>query len=383
MSIFNQNHKYSISVKFNPKKNGLGIVFIQVITERKRLLKSVGVNCLESNFIAEARDLKFISRKDQNHEYKNQQIRIAFNEIENSILEVIKQYGRINIELAKIAIDNKYAKRDTLKDYANEYIKNKPLKESTKKRYEIITSTVIEKWFVNTSILEVNQMWLQRCYKHLKDANYAGNTIWSIFKFIRSIVNFAIDTGTNMPYPFGNKRGLFKMPAYKNPDRHYLSDAQIELIKGYHTDKDVMKRNVSRWFVLQVYLGCRASDLNNFSMDKIKDGKYYITDVKTSNQHFIPLYKELTDAMENIQCPMYSYDVYNRTIKAIGADLNFNFTLTTHVARHTFAVRWITLGGREKTGMNFMGIKESKTFDIYKKLTDQSMVDEANKIFGK
>lgn len=87
--------------------------------------------------------------------------------------------------------------------------------------------------------------------------------------------------------------------------------------------------------------------------------------------------------MDNIQGPMYSYDVYNRTIKAIGAALNFNFTLTTHVARHTFAVRWITLGGREKTGMNFMGIKESKTFDIYKKLTDQSMVDEANKIFGK
>lgn len=357
-------------------------MFIQVITERKRLLKSVGVNCLESNFVSDARDLKFISRKDGNHEYKNQQIRLAFIEVENSILEIIKQYGRINSELAKIAIDNKYAKRDTIKDFALQYIESKPLKEGTKRRYSIIITTVIEKWYPNTSILEVNQLWLSKCYKQMIDCKYAGNTIWSIFKFIRSVVNFAIDTGIDMSYPFGNKRGLFKMPAYKNPDRHYLSDQQVELIKTYYDNPDVMKRNVSRWFVLQIYLGCRASDLKNFSLDKIKDGKYYITDVKTNNQHFVPLYKELTEAMQNINAPMYAYDVYNRTIKAIGKELGLNFNLTSHVARHTFAVRWITLGGREKTGMNFMGIKESKTFDIYKKLTDQGMIDEASKIFG-
>lgn len=360
----------------------MGIVFIQIITERKRLLKSVGVNCLEANFNSNSTDLKFISKKDPQHEYKNQQIRLAFNEAENSILEVIKLYGRINIELAKIAIDNKYAKRDTLKDFAEQYIDSKPLKDSTKRRYKIIVDMVFGKWYANTSIMEVNQAWLQRCHKQLLDAKYAGNTIWSIFKFIRSITNFAIDTGIDMPYPFGAKRGLFKMPIYKNPDRHYLSNEQIELIKGYYNDPDVMKRNVSRWFVLQIYLGCRASDLNNHSQDKIKDGKYYITDVKTGNQHFVPLYDELIEAMNNINGPMYAYDVYNRTIKAIGKELKLNFTLTTHVARHTFCCMYLNKGGSFEVLKKIVGVSLDKTIKVYGKITDNRVSSEVFKIFG-
>lgn len=377
------NLNFSLTVMCKEKKNGTGIVFIQLIVMRKPLLKTTGVNCLPDNFVKAATDFKYVSRKDPQHEYKNQQIKLMYNTVENAVLEIIKQYGQITPELAKIALDNKYAKRDTLLDFAKQYVRDKPLKPNTVRRYQAVIATVIEKYYPNTSLVEITPPWLQQMHANLLKLKYKGNTIWTIFKFVKSVVNFAIDMGVGMNYPFGAKKGLFKMPTYKNPDRNFLSTEQIDQIKTYYNSLNVMQRNVARWFVLQIYLGCRASDLQNFSLDKIKDNRYYITDVKTENQHYVPLYPKLVEAIENLEGPMYAYTVYNREVKAIGIDMKLPFALTTHVARHTFAVQWINFGGRDGTAKAMMGISLDKTFAVYKKLTNQSIDDEAGRIFGK
>jgi len=360
---------YSLSIIFTEKKNGSGIVYVQVLVNRKRLLKTTGINCRKENFIKGAADFKYISRKDPQHEYKNQQIRMAYNDAEKSLLEVIRLYGNLNIDLAKIAIDNKYSKIDTLAEYAQRYIDTKPLAENTKKRYGAILRTNILPEYKNTGIVEITPKWLGLFHQKLIKDGYEGTSIWTIFKFIKSALNLAADS-IEFPFPIGSKKGQYKMPPYKNPERHFLSLEQIEKIKEYHNSTDTTWRNASRWFVLQIYLGCRAGDLQNYSKHQIKDGRYYLTDEKTENPHYIPMYPKLQEAIDNIERPISSYDKYNKAVKAIGRDMGLPFELTTHVARHTFAVSKLNAGVSTETTMKTMGIKKHSTFAVYGKITD-------------
>lgn len=133
--LSNRNLNYSLTAICKEKKNGAGIVYLQVLVMRKQILKATGINCLVSNVVNGAADFKYISKKDPQHAYKDPQIKIQFNQVKESILEAVKQYGHLNPDLAKLAIDNKYAKRDTLLDFVKKYVADKDLKPNTKKRY--------------------------------------------------------------------------------------------------------------------------------------------------------------------------------------------------------------------------------------------------------
>lgn len=368
---------YSLSIIFTEKKEGRGIVYVQIVVNRKRLLKTTGINCKKEHFIKAAPEFKYIHRNDPQHAYKNQQIRMAYNEVEKNILEVIRLYGGLNIDLAKIAIDNKYAKIDTLAEYAQRYIDSKPLAENTKRRYKAIIRVNILPEYKNTAIVEITPKWLTLFHQKLIKEGYEGTSIWTIFKFIKSALNLAADS-IEFPFPIGSKKGLFKMPPYKNPERHFLSLEQIEKFKQYHDSTDPTWRNASRWFMLQVYLGCRASDLQNFKKHQIKDGRYYLTDVKTANPHYVPMYPALQEAINNIERPIMSYDKYNKAVKAIGEDMGLPFDLTTHVARHTFAISKLNAGVSTETTMKVMGIKKHSTFAVYGKITDSKVDGEFN-----
>jgi len=366
---------YSISVIHNEKANGSGIVMLQVIVNRKKVRKSTGINCHRTNFNKGASDFKYISRKDPQHEYKNQQIKFSYNELEQSIIEVIRIYGSMNIDLAKLAIGNKYSKIDTLAEYARRYIDTKPLAPNTKKRYEAILRVNLLPDYGNTAIVEITPKWLGLFHQKLIKQGYEGTSIWTVFKFIKSALNLAADS-IEFPFPLGSKKGQYKMPPYKNPERHFLSLEQIEKIKNYHNSTDTTWRNASRWFILQIYLGCRAGDLQNYASHQIKDGRYYLTDEKTANPHYIPMYPSLQEAINNIERPIPSYDKYNKAVKAIGVDMGLPFPLTTHVARHTFAVSKLNAGISTETTMKTMGIKKHSTFAVYGKITDSKVDGE-------
>jgi integrase/recombinase XerD len=383
--------KYSLTVKHVTKNDSSnGIVYLQVIVDRKRLMKTTGVNCDASNFNSAANDFRYVEKKDRNWLYKNQQIRESYLEVEAAILSVIKQYNRFDIVLAKIALENKYSKADTLLDYAIKYLGKSGLSSKTIARYTHIINANIKPMFSNVTLIEVTTTWLMSFESYLRNQKkttgkpmYEGNTIWSILKFVRSVLNYAMDNGVDLSYPFGNKRGLYKMPEYKNPDRDYLSDEQIEIIKTYYSHSEALLRNVSKWFVLQCYLGCRFSDLVNFSLDKIKDNRYYITDVKTKNQHYVPLYPELIEAInEAPSIVMYSYNVYLVNLKRIGLEMGLPFKLTTHTARHSFCTRWLNRGGSYEALKPIVGITLDKTVRIYGKITNNRIDDEANRILG-
>lgn len=366
---------YSLSVTFHEKKNGHGIIYIQLITDRKKIQKSTGLNCHRDHFIKNAPDFKYISRKDPQHEYKNQQIRLAYNDAEKSVLEVQRLYGNITHDLAKLALANQYARIDTLAEYAQRYIDVKDLARNTVRRYEAIIRTNILPEYKHTAIVEITPKWLGLFHQKLIKAGYEPTSIWTIFKFIKSVLMLASES-IEFPFPLGSKKGQYKMPQYKNPERHFLSLAQIDLIREYNDSTDVTWRNASRWFVLQIHLGCRASDLQNYPKHQIKDSRYYLTDVKTRNPHYVPLYGALLEAIAKIERPMLSYDKYNKAIREIGRDLKLPFKLTTHVARHTFAVSKLNAGVSTETVMRVMGIKKHSTFAVYGKITDSKIDKE-------
>jgi site-specific recombinase XerD len=56
------------------------------------------------------------------------------------------------------------------------------------------------------------------------------------------------------------------------------------------------------------------------------------------------------------------------------------FPLTTHVAKHTFAVSKLNAGISSESIMKTMGIKKRCTFAIYGKITDEKVNDELRKL---
>ena len=360
---------YSLSVVFAEKKNSKGIVYLQLIVGRKKLQKSTGVNCMLEHFVKGASDFKYISRKDYLYEHKNQQIKAAYLDAEKAVLECVRQYGSLTPDLAKLALSNKYSQAETLVEYAQRYVDTKDLAPNTRRRYEAVIRVNFSPEYKHTAIVEITPKWLALFHQKLIKQGYEGTSIRTVFKFLKSVLMLASDS-LDFPFPLGSKKGQYKMPPYKNPERHFLSLEQIEAVKAYNLSTDTTLRNASRWFVLQIYLGCRASDLQNYARHQIKDGRYYLTDVKTRNPHYVPLYPALAEAVKGIERPIFSYDKYNAAVRFIGKELGLPFPLTTHVARHTFAVSKLNAGISSETTMRAMGIKKHTTFAVYGKITD-------------
>jgi integrase len=353
-------------------------VYIQVIFQRKRYLKSTGVKCSEENFDKSAQDFRYVKRQDKLHEYKNQQIRKAYQDAEASILEVLRKYGSLSADLLKLALENKYAKAQALIDYMDRYIEVTKLAPNTERRYRAIIRVNFSPKYSKLAVVEVTPKWCAHFHQELIAQGYASTTIWTVFKFLKSALGLARED-IDFAFPIGSQKGQYKMPPYKNPDRFFLSTDQISQLKTYYDSLNPVWRNASRWFVLQTKLGCRASDLLNFRKHEIKDGRYYLSDVKTKNQHYIPLYPALVEALQALERPIGSYDKYNKALREIGQDMGLLFKLTTHVARHTFAVSSINSSVRTEFVMKAMGIKKASTFAVYGKFTD----DQMDKEFGK
>ncbi len=266
-----------------------------------------------------------------------------------------------------------------LTDLAQEYIEKTIDNKGTLRRWGFCLD-LVKIFAPDASIYQIDKKWLISFEDFLKLKYANPNSRLAPLKFVRAVVNFAIERGIEMDYPFGV--GKYKFPGEIKKLRNYLTQPEMKAIEKMVTQsKDKNIHNAGAWFMVQCYSGLRYSDIEGWNDSMVRDNRIYFADVKTNTAHFIPIYKELGVAIDNVKDlkPM-AYEHNKRTLYIIGAAIGLNFKLTSHIGRHAFAVQYLERGGNVFVLQSLMGHSDIKTTMVYAKVTSKGIEDDMKRV---
>jgi integrase len=229
--------------------------------------------------------------------------------------------------------------------------------------------------FEKVFIEDITPDWLARyedfCRKECKD----GGTLKRI-AFISVIIKEAIRKGLIEKDPFT----IYKKPPKKNPPKVWLTLDELRKIEKLAREtKSQVIENTSWWFLFACYTGLRYSDVANFSIDLIQDGRLILYTQKTGEVVSIKMttkIKELIGKIKNRH--VYCNQLMNKYLKSVAHHSGIKKHITFHTARHTFAVNCANLGISQEVAAKLLGHSDLKTTSIYYKIIN-SRVDQEMK----
>lgn len=161
--------------------------------------------------------------------------------------------------------------------------------------------------------------------------------------------------------------------------RKYLTEQELYKMETCKINSQPIDR-VRDLFLFQCYTGFAYSDFAKFDFERDvenRNGKYIIADRrrKTNEDYYIVL---LSPAMKllkkyNFKLPVISNQQYNIMLKVAAQYANINKRITTHVARHTFAVFALNNGVSMEVVAKMLGHSNIKTTQIYAKVLNREV----------
>ncbi|MCP4551129.1 MAG: site-specific integrase [Bacteroidetes bacterium] len=220
------------------------------------------------------------------------------------------------------------------------------------------------------------------------------NTTMKYLKNFKKITRIALNNGLLKQDPFVN----YKLPL-KKVDRDFLSDEDLNLLinKKFTIDRLEIVKDC---FLFACYTGLAHSDLKRLTKQNLIigiDKKHWISikRKKTNTQSNIPLlpvaeaiiekYKEHPIVTEkNVLLPVASNQKMNAYLKEIADICGITKTLTSHVARHTFATT-ITLNNDVpiESVSKMLGHSSLEMTRIYARLLDKKVGRDMNHLAEK
>jgi site-specific recombinase XerD len=198
---------------------------------------------------------------------------------------------------------------------------------------------------------------------------------------LKRIMNVAVSLEWIPKNPFDNFRC-----SYTNPEREILT--QLELDVMLHKEIDIPRlAEVRDVFLFCCYTGFAYADVFKFEHEALTigmDGEYWLSTIrqKTGTRESVPLlpipleiinrYKNHSFCKKyNKLLPVNSNQRYNAYLKEIATLCGIKKTLTSHMARHTFATT-VTLsnGVPLETVSKMLGHTKLSTTQIYAKVLD-------------
>lgn len=161
--------------------------------------------------------------------------------------------------------------------------------------------------------------------------------------------------------------------------RKYLTEQELHKMETCEINSQSIDR-IRDLFLFQCYTGFAYSDFAKFDFERDvenRNGKYIIADrrKKTNEDYYIVL---LSPAMKilkkyNFKLPIISNQQYNIMLKVAAQYAKINKSITTHVARHTFAVFALNNGVSMEVVAKMLGHSNIKTTQIYAKVLNREV----------
>lgn len=185
-------------------------------------------------------------------------------------------------------------------------------------------------------------------------------------KDLHAYINKAIALGYLDNDPYRNisiPRGTSHMRRYLNKSER-IKFMQVNPSSDYEQwAKDL--------FIVQMYTGLAYADLASvdFTCAESRGDKYVLLDqrVKTAEPYYIVLLEPVVDVLKryDFKLPIISNIVYNRILKRLQTAAGITKNITTHTARHTFAVWALQNGTPIEIVQKMMGHSNIKTTQLY------------------
>jgi integrase len=233
----------------------------------------------------------------------------------------------------------------------------------------------------NVLLSQIDNNFLYSYQSYLINLGNSQNTIWSSFKFLRTVLNDAVKNDLLDKSPFKK----FPMPKYEEVNKTYLLPDEIKKIDKFCQDKkcppDLLF--VGTWFLIACNTGLRLSDLRAFDKKKnIHAGRLVVKTSKTGEIVGLPISDKVKRYFERINYkPLhYTGEAYNRLLKLVSLGAGVDKKITSHTARHTAAMTFANAGISQEVTGKILGHSDSRSTRTYYKISNARIDLELKKL---
>lgn len=345
-------------------KEKKGLVQIEVCSERKRKWIGTGVKVYSDQWD----DKRKVTARPDSLDL-NMKLDLMMSNILEYVNSLIRRKVPFDFESLDVFLKNS-SESDSFIDFiVRRTDERKDRAEGTIKHYRTLVK-VLEDFGRINYFHDLTRSNITMFDDYLRSKGIKDTTVYGYHKNMKAYINEAIRFGIISENPYV---GL-KINRGKSDKRKYLTYEEMRRMERCRiTDPSVNR--VRDLFLFQCYTGLAYSDLYkfDFASDVERRGnKFIIADrrVKTNEDYFIVL---LSPAMEilrkyDFDLPVISNQKYNDYLKVAASFAKIDKNLTTHCARHTFAVFALNNGVPMEVVSKMLGHTNIKTTQIYAKV---------------
>lgn len=291
--------------------------------------------------------------------------------------------------------------------YAEYVIENKRLKddqpysEDTKRRYRDEIKRIgqfhpnVEFHQITPDWLVEYRIWLKETYQKKDGKPLEKNSIWKALSFVQMVYKYAIKKQIVLAEtdPFVE----FSVGGYEtNHDKiKYLEIQEVDALEKTlteRTDLPEMTTKVGWRYLAMCVSGMRISDamrLNEFYFNSVGDLEFNPHKTRRhNNTATIPLRTDrqrryfartMRDQFPETD-PKNFRTTFNHHLKVLAAAAGIRLDITSHSGRHTMGGLLVDAGVETSAKKAIMGVKSSKTLDVYSHLKQDKLNMEADKL---
>lgn len=346
-----------------------GVVSIEIYYKGKRKRVNTGVRVFPSQWNNRHGVVKSIDAAELN---------LTIHTVLQNITDWINQL-RLNREsfsfekLERYLLTERTEDDNFLKYVERKIDGRKDIRESTRRTQRKLVGSLKEFGKI-MFFSEVTRERIREYDMWLHGRNYVQSTIHSYHKFLKIYINQAIDEGLIKHSPYTG----IKIERGKSSLRKFLTEKELIAVMEAKIPTESLE-SIRDLFVFQCFTGIAYADLKLFDFSKVEErnGKYILHDTrwKSGEDFYIVLLSPAVNILKkyNFRLNVVSNQKYNLYLKVIATAAGIDHPITSHMARHTFAVYCLNHGVSIEILAKMMGHTDIKTTQLYAKIANMSV----------
>ena len=367
----------------NTNKLGYLEIYIYDRETRDKIYISTGIE-LYLNQFEQGKGERGKIVKHPNVIAQNRELKEFWNEVEAFVLsdacnslEDIKKWRSQDSDIYSFI---EFLKREILK-------RTRELAEGTARQHNLVLKRLIEFGEIIT-FNDLTYSNINAFYAHLRELGMSETSLYKPHSILRSYVLEAMKQNKISSNPFDR----ITVKRSKSSSTVFLTQTEVEAIEALDFSKatDDKLEKVKDLFLFQCYTGLAYADMSNLRKEDIstqnitQGGKRLSVEIigsnrqKTDERFIIPVLPQAKRVLEkyDYKLPTISNQKYNDYLKLIAVKANINKNITSHVARHTFAVYSLNEGIPIESVSAMMGHTNIKMTQHYAKLLGSTVISD-------
>lgn len=355
-----------------------GIIEVRITLDRKTKYISTGVKILPSEWNSDATN--YVKKNPLAFTY-NEKIKKIINTLNNNLNMLMAKGAPVTLESVTEKPNALSNTNDSFIEFAKNEIENRTdVTESTKKNHRKLI-TALNSFGKIKAFGDLTTQKIREFDQWLHERKIKQTTIASYHKFLKVYVNIALTKELLEKYPYTG----FKIQQGNPSQRKFLTEKELEAI--IIVPLPTVLEKVRDMFLFQCYTGLAYIDMSNFKKDQVseRNGKYILTAqrIKSKEDYYIVLVPKAIEILEKYEwkLPLMTMQQYNTRLKVIAEAAGIK-PISSHMARHSFAVNAINKGIPIQVVSKMLGHTKIDTTQLYAKIIDKT-IEEAFETISK